>query len=178
MLSFVGRIVPIKNLVVALEALVGFPTPIRLNVLGTPEDRAYLGRCQQVLGRLPTHVSVELWGDTPHDAVVEQLRRSHAMVLPTAGENFGHAIAEALSVGCPVLIPDTTPWTPVIEKGAGWLISPTDPTPLREALNRLSNVSTEEWLSKREEVLRLFEHWSSTRRGDPLFADALDSLTR
>ena len=33
-----------------------------------------------------------------------------AFLLPTGGENFGHAIFEALSCGVPALISDRTPW--------------------------------------------------------------------
>jgi glycosyltransferase involved in cell wall biosynthesis len=41
-------------------------------------------------------------------------------VLPTKGENFGHAIFEAMAVGCPVLISDQTPWTNLEQKNAGF----------------------------------------------------------
>ena len=39
--------------------------------------------------------------------------------LPTRGENFGHVIAEALSVGTPVLISDQTPWRKLAAVGLG-----------------------------------------------------------
>ena len=37
-------------------------------------------------------------------------------LFPTRGENFGHAIAEALSVGCPVAISQNTIWTEFINE--------------------------------------------------------------
>jgi glycosyltransferase involved in cell wall biosynthesis len=40
--------------------------------------------------------------------------------LPTLGENFGHAIFEALSSGVPVLISDRTPWQNLASQSAGW----------------------------------------------------------
>lgn len=41
-------------------------------------------------------------------------------MLPTKGENFGHAIFEALNLGKPVLISDQTPWRNLSAAGAGW----------------------------------------------------------
>ena len=38
--------------------------------------------------------------------------------IPSGGENFGHSIAEALSVGVPVLLSYKTPWYPA-DFGAG-----------------------------------------------------------
>ena len=40
----------------------------------------------------------------------KRIARSDVFLLPTGGENFGHAIFEALSCGVPVLISDQTPW--------------------------------------------------------------------
>ena len=37
--------------------------------------------------------------------------------------NFGHVIAEALSVGCPVIISDQTPWNDVEKYNAGWALA-------------------------------------------------------
>ncbi|MGC9337945.1 MAG: glycosyltransferase, partial [Candidatus Cloacimonadia bacterium] len=43
--------------------------------------------------------------------------------FPTHGENFGHVINEALSVGTPVLISNRTPWRDLEERQAGWDLS-------------------------------------------------------
>jgi glycosyltransferase involved in cell wall biosynthesis len=40
--------------------------------------------------------------------------------FPTRGENYGHVIAESLSVGTPVLISDQTPWRELSSDGLGW----------------------------------------------------------
>ena len=45
---------------------------------------------------------------------------AHLFILPTLGENYGHAIIEALSVGRPVLISDQTPWKNLSNFNAGW----------------------------------------------------------
>ena len=55
-----------------------------------------------------------------NDAIVAALARSDVFLLPTGGENFGHAIFEALSCGVPVLISDQTPWRGLEALKAGW----------------------------------------------------------
>jgi glycosyltransferase involved in cell wall biosynthesis len=56
--------------------------------------------------------------------------------LPTANENFGFVILEALLAGCPVLISDQTPWRNLAEKGIGWDLPLSRPDLIRAALQR------------------------------------------
>jgi len=43
-------------------------------------------------------------------------------LLPSRSENFGLVIAEALAHGVPALVTDTTPWSALEAKGAGWCV--------------------------------------------------------
>jgi glycosyltransferase involved in cell wall biosynthesis len=52
--------------------------------------------------------------------VPSTLQQYHFFYLPTWGENFGHAIAEALNAATPVIISDKTPWQNLHEQHAGW----------------------------------------------------------
>ena len=54
------------------------------------------------------------------ELIREAVVSSDLLFLPTAGENFGHAIQEALAAGCPVLISDRTRWRDLAPKGVGW----------------------------------------------------------
>lgn len=44
------------------------------------------------------------------------------LTLPSRSENFGHAVAEALAAGRPVLTTDTTPWADLERFQCGWRI--------------------------------------------------------
>jgi glycosyltransferase involved in cell wall biosynthesis len=55
----------------------------------------------------------------PNEQVIQVLQEHHLFVLPTFGENFGHAIFEALLAGKPVLISDKTPWLGLEKKKLG-----------------------------------------------------------
>ncbi|MFJ3379942.1 glycosyltransferase [Curtobacterium sp. NPDC090217] len=118
----VGRISPKKRTHLLIEALADVRRRVRLQVVGPAIDTAYARRCLDAARRLPTNVEVAFTGTLEHDDVLECIARSHAMVTATAAENFGHTVAETLSVGRPVLLPDTTPWSDRVRDGGGAVV--------------------------------------------------------
>ena len=117
---FIGRIHPIKGLDVLLKSLKNTAEDIRLTIAGNQEDFTYLSLCKQLARELPGNVKVKFLKEVPHHHVTRMIQEHHVFCLPTRGENFGHAIFEALSVGRPVLISDQTPWRNLQAKKAGW----------------------------------------------------------
>ncbi|WP_144008748.1 glycosyltransferase family 4 protein [Enemella evansiae] len=110
-LTYVGRVVPIKNVHVIFEALTRADRPLTLTVVGPEEDPDYAALCRAREAALPNNVTVEWRGTLDGEQIAEELSRTEVFVHPTQGENFGHAIAEALEAGCPVVIGVRTPWT-------------------------------------------------------------------
>jgi glycosyltransferase involved in cell wall biosynthesis len=116
----VGRIQQKKNLHFALEALQDVDLKgklLRVELVGPAEDEVYLQHllslCKPGLdivhvGAVPPHELREVWG------------RSHALLMPTTHENFGHAVVEAWAHGRPVLLSDQTPWKGLSEADLGW----------------------------------------------------------
>lgn len=163
-ICFLARMAPIKNFELLIRAARSLTVPTRIVVAGVLEDRAYWAKCAELIDQLPPHVVVEVRGHVDPDQVGELLRRSDAMVLPTLSESFGHAIAEALSVGCPVLVPDTTPWTPLIADGCGWLIDVGDPVPLWQALEELAALPFPERHARRRTIVDRYATWWSANQ--------------
>jgi len=62
-------------------------------------------------------------GEIPNQDLPPVFAKAHIFALPTKGENFGHAIFEALSFGKPVLISDQTPWRQLESEKVGWDLS-------------------------------------------------------
>ena len=58
-------------------------------------------------------------GEVKHEKLHALLHEYDVMLLPTLGENFGHAIIEALDAGLPVVISDRTPWRNLEQAGVG-----------------------------------------------------------
>ena len=116
---FVGRLHPIKNLDFLLEAIAKVKGDIKLDIIATREDTDYWKQCKKLITALQFKVEITPYVDLPHHKIKPLLEKAHLFALPTEGENFGHAIFEALAVGCPVLISDQTPWIDLRSKKAG-----------------------------------------------------------
>ncbi|MER9052099.1 glycosyltransferase family 4 protein [Mesorhizobium sp. M0923] len=119
---FLSRITPMKNLDFALQVLMRVKHPVHFSIYGPIRDEQYWGQCQTLIRSLPESVTVDFAGPVAHNDVAEKLSCHDLFFLPTRGENYGHVILEALSAGLPILIADTTPWSHVVENGAGWAL--------------------------------------------------------
>jgi glycosyltransferase involved in cell wall biosynthesis len=134
---FLSRVSEKKNLLDAVRALAGAAGgEAVLDVYGNLEDAAYWERCQRAAAGLPPQLRVEYRGKLAFQEVDQTLARYHFFVLPTRGENFGHAVVEAMRVGLPVLISDRTPWRGLEAARAGWDVPLDDLAALQDRVRR------------------------------------------
>ncbi len=119
---FLSRISPKKNLPYLLDRVAAVRGHVELTIAGPIEDPSYWDECKRRIASLPENVRVTYAGSLGHKEIPAALAAHHLFALPTLGENFGHAIIEALSAGCPAIISDQTPWHQIEEIGAGWTI--------------------------------------------------------
>jgi len=70
----------------------------------------------------------------------------HVFVLPTKGENFGHAIYEALSVGTPALITKFTPWGNLEANDAGITVSTERENDWKDVIQRFVDLGQNEFV--------------------------------
>lgn len=120
---YLSRLDRKKNFHFLLDILLHIQPSIQftLNVYGEIGDFEYWKQyCEPKLTKLPAHVQVHIHGAIQVEYVLEAIQKHHLFILTTLGENFGHAIFEALSVGRPVLISNRTPWQNLASQGAGW----------------------------------------------------------
>jgi glycosyltransferase involved in cell wall biosynthesis len=142
---FVGRIHPIKNLDYLLRLLVGITGKLNLSIIGMEEDKEYLAECRTIIKTFPSDIEVSFLGEIPNNKIPAIMARHHIFALPTKGENFGHAIFEALSAGKPVLISDQTPWKGLEIVKAGWDYRLEDRSKYIEALKQAISFEQEEY---------------------------------
>ena len=119
---FLSRIHPKKNLHYFLNLLkeINHDIEIRFDIYGFEDHAEYAEQCRKIAASLPPNVVVRFKGALPFNEVFEVLSQYHVFVLPTMGENYGHAIFEALTMGLPVLISDQTPWRNLEQMKVGW----------------------------------------------------------
>lgn len=124
---FLSRISPEKNLDFALRVLARVRCPVAFDIVGPLENAGYWAECEKLLPALPPHVTVAVRGSITPAQVLETLRSYDLLFLPSGGENYGHVIAEALSVGTAALISRNTPWRNLADLGLGWDLPLEDP---------------------------------------------------
>lgn len=142
---FLGRIHPIKNLHIAISSFHKCSKPVEINIIGSIEDDSYWKYCQTIASLLPKNITLNFIGELPHPQVVAILPKFDFLILPTQGENFGHAIFECLAAGLPVVISDQTPWKDLEEKRVGWVLPLIDESAFSKAVNEAVNMSREEY---------------------------------
>jgi glycosyltransferase involved in cell wall biosynthesis len=146
---FLSRVDRKKNLDYAIKLLAKARTPVTFDIFGPANDSAYWAECEQLISRLPAHIEVRYRGSIPNADVAATLTGYDLFLLPTRGENFGHAIFDALEVGLPVLISDQTPWRELERIGAGWSLPLADPDRFAAAIDRMAALAPPERISLR-----------------------------
>ncbi|MFB6257319.1 MAG: glycosyltransferase, partial [Flavobacteriales bacterium] len=150
----IARIAPEKNTLGLLELLAEKgKNGTELSLYGPVYDPAYWEKCLAVIAGMPEGVRVEHAEGIPPDEASAAIRRHHAFILLTKGENHGHAIMEALLAGRPVIISDRTPWKKVEEDGVGFMGSLSEKEPFERALQVLSEMDQEEFDRLRARVI-------------------------
>lgn len=126
-LVYYGLIVQKKGLLTLILTLKTLNYRVSLDIYGSVKDQVYWKLCQQQINDNVSLVSFAYKGHANPTDSQTILAKYDALVLLTKGENFGHSIYEALSVGTPVIISDKTPWVfDEIATPAGWLVNYTN----------------------------------------------------
>lgn len=115
----IARISPEKNTLFLISALSKMKCKAEVTLIGTYADESYFNAVMKKIASLPENVVVKYEGHKKVSELEAYYKLNDIFVLPTRGENFGHAIVEALFSGLPCIISDNTPWHKLEEEGAG-----------------------------------------------------------
>ena len=150
---FVSRIVPKKNLLYALNIFSEIKSNVVFDIYGAIEDEAYWKNCGDVINKLPANIKVTYKGVASHKEIHSIFAEYHIFLFPTFSENYGHVIAEALSVGCYVLTSDQVPWLDISEYGAGNCISLDNCSAFKEHILKILELNSEEYAKIRSNCI-------------------------
>jgi glycosyltransferase involved in cell wall biosynthesis len=122
------RISEEKGVLEAITFLSKLPTEYSFgfDIYGAMPEGDYLEKCKSALIDSPNR-GIRLMGEVNPNELATIYSNYHFFLLPTWGENFGHAISEALCHSTPVIISNKTPWKGLEKEKAGWDL------PLKEA---------------------------------------------
>jgi len=115
-----ARIAVEKNTHLAIESLAGLSGQVKYDMYGPVYEEGYWQACQEIIEALSENVQVYARGPVPPSSAEKLLQEAHILLMPSSGENFGHTMLEALSVGLPIVISDRTPWKALNDAHAGW----------------------------------------------------------
>jgi glycosyltransferase involved in cell wall biosynthesis len=122
---FLGRFHPVKNLPALIEAW----TLVRPEgwelVLAGADDSGHRDELERLVATLNVQTEIRFMGFLSPTEKQALLHDSDLFVLPSATENFGVAVAEALATGLPAIVSRGAPWDALERAGAGWWIEPT-----------------------------------------------------
>jgi glycosyltransferase involved in cell wall biosynthesis len=156
----VARISVEKGTLKMIESLKTVETELILDIYGPIYDHDYWGKCQKAIAQLPNNVTVNHKGFIESDLVLDTIKTYDFFVLLSEGENFGHAILEALSVGCPVIISDKTPWRDLVSKGIGWDLNINDSKEISNIFEYISRINQDKYNEMAKRAFKFAKHFS------------------
>ncbi len=152
---FVGRISPEKNPMLLLQALQMLDCPTTGNFIGGYQNEPYFSEFQNAINNLPTQHQVKYLGELGVDEIAEHLTQSDLLINTSISENFGHAMAEALSAGVPILVGPNTPWQQLWDVKAG-VVAEYSPQSFAAALDKFVTMDAPTHKQFKEGAIRHF----------------------
>jgi glycosyltransferase involved in cell wall biosynthesis len=122
-LLFMSRIDPKKGLDLLLPALENLESELQLVVAGgNPQDPGYEATIRDRIQHSSLKDKTSIVGFVTGSEKTALLEAADLFVLPSYYENFGIAVAEAMSVGTPVVISDQVHiWQDIERSHSGWI---------------------------------------------------------
>ncbi len=142
---FLSRILPNKNLHVALEAFNNVTSECYFDIYGPIEDKLYWEKCNLLIQSNAAKVKINYMGALHPNEIKNVLVEYDALILPTETENFGHAIVESILCGLVPIISNRTPWVKLESQGVGWDIEPGDIKSFVKAIETLNVMNQHEY---------------------------------
>ena len=168
-----------KNIDGAIKILQHVQSNASYDIYGPMEDEVYWARCEALIAKLPSHITVSYKGPIPNQDVPQTLSQYDLFFMPTHGENFGHVIHEALMSGVPCLISDQTPWRDLESQQAGYDLPLNTPEDFASKIDAMTNMLLETKAAQRDASRRYGEkRWAEQKSIDETLKMYKNALQR
>lgn len=142
----VARISIEKGTLKMIKAFQNVKANIILDIYGPIYDESYWTECQEAIKLVPQNVTIAYKGSVASESIPDVLQQYDYFILLSEGENFGHAILEGLSAGCPVIISNNTPWQDLEAKNIGWDLAIDNVDNVSKVVNEICEISNEKYM--------------------------------
>jgi glycosyltransferase involved in cell wall biosynthesis len=177
-----GRLIPLKGLPLALEALsqIERALPVRLRVVGEGPIRAAMENLAQSLG---VSDRVEFVGSVPWSQMLDYYREADVFLFTSLRDSSGTVISEALACRLPILTLDHQGVGAIVPPEAGIKVPVTNPeetvSALADGMRRLArspqlrkqmgeagwiHAQSMSWQRQAEQMTRLYEEIVASKR--------------
>lgn len=134
---FLGRIAPVKNIELLLEAFDGLASSDAVLAIAGPADTGrYLARLQARAKASARHDRIRFVGPLFGQDKDDALTAATTLVLSSLNENFGIAALEAMSAGTPPVVTETCGVAEHVRDGAGLVVG-LNAEEMRSAIDKL-----------------------------------------
>lgn len=141
-LVFVGRLQPVKNLSLMLNAFriaLNSQPSLRLWIVGDGSERAAL---EQLARSLNIPEQVTFWGQQMD--VAPFFAAADAFIMSSKSEGLPLSLLQALSLGVPAIVPDVGGMPEVVRQtGSGYIVPPAAPDAMAAAILKMANSAAE-----------------------------------
>lgn len=151
----VARVAKEKGTLRMLKAISKVKQALALDIYGSIYDQEYWAQCLDIIKEMPGHINVQYKGVADGERIPDIMSNYNFFIMLSEGENFGHSILEALSVGLPVIISNKTPWQNLKHKKVGWDLDIENEESIINVLEQIAHIdqSQYEQLSKNASLL-------------------------
>jgi len=170
-LVFLSLINRNKNLHLVIDQVKKQSALFTLDIYGPIIDEKYWDLCKSMIN----DTAISYKGAVPSWDVPDTLKPYHFFILPTEGENFGHAIFDSLSTGVPVLISRNTPWKNVDTVTAGFYIDSLDNAGVSHVLDKVKGLSFEQYKNYRMGSVSFAVNYHQINNYDRMYAFLFNS---
>ena len=121
-LIFVGRLHPVKNLPLLLQAIALLPFRITLEIIGDGEE-AYVTELKRLCNELSITGQITWCGNiSDRRQLYDRMLKADVLCLVSETENFANVVIESLAVGTAVLVSDQVALADYVEENDfGWV---------------------------------------------------------
>jgi glycosyltransferase len=134
---------------------------LQFDIYGSIEEPQYWEECLKIINNFNNKIKINYCGVCKHDDIPIILSSYDALFFPTFSENYGHIIAESLSVGLPIIISDQTPWSNINSTKGGWAIPLKDEDMYLKAVESIIGCSSTEMRYRVEDSIAFFRKFTN-----------------